>query len=391
MSSTIRLRPVSTPIRDLHRSVEELNLDCDVNPSAAAIGAVAPEQADPTTLQAFVRGMGLARALANIVDLDEDNVRITVTDGGCPLRGSPDEVSEVVSKHHNTRPLQPDEVVAITLWPHVDGGYVVYVKFAHMVVDLVDVLHLLAEIRAFLQGEPTGRVRDRYRTHGRMLERYAGLPEARPEALQSVVGPVPVPARWGTPMIGTTEGHWLPLRDGLSFDDILSAVATTLLQTIGGGHVLQYPYSRWEYARRGGYFVEIKPLVIRPESAHEYTPDYFVRTRQEMESLGRFTFSDMTEFSTELARIRVPRIVVSDTTFMRPEQDRWSWVPVYSARALEDLKFLADRTGPGPPLMRVQYKRSFLTPDLLSEVLTKLGSLIGDHLNDGGAHANTDD
>lgn len=390
MSPQVRLRPVSTAIRDLHRSVEELHLDCDVNPCAAAIGAVVSDRADPAVLSAFVRGLGLPQALANLVDLPEEAVRVTVADGGRTLHGDPEEVSRAVSKHHNARPLEADEVAAVTLWPHTDGRHVVFVKFAHMVVDLVDVLHLLAAVRGHLRGARTGRVRDLYRHHARTVERYSRLPAPEPGALRSVLGPVPVPERVGVPLIGATQDRWLPLRDGLSFDDILSAVATTLLRTIGGGHVLQYPYSRWEFARRGGYFVEIKPLVVRPGTADGYTPEHVARVRAQVESLGRFTMSDTGEFAAELARKRVPRIVVSDTTFMRPEPDRWSWVPVYGARTLEDLKFLADRTGPGRPLMRVQDKRGFLPPNLLSDVLAGLDRLVGRERDDDGrprAHA----
>lgn len=73
----------------------------------------------------------------------------------------------------------------------------------------------------------------------------------------------------------------------------------------------------------------------------------------------------------------MPRIVVSDTTLMRPEPGVWRWIPVSSARMFEDLKFLADRSMPGPPLLRLQYKSRFLPSDVVTSILGELERRIG--------------
>lgn len=141
--------------------------------------------------------------------------------------------------------------------------------------------------------------------------------------------------------------------------------------------MLQYPFSRWDFARKGGYFVEIRPLVVHSERAGEYTPEHFAATRARLEGLGRYTMSGLTAFATAFSRGRMPRIVVSDTTFMRPEPRDWDWVRVRSDRVFEDLKFLADRSFPGPPLMKLQYKSRFIGADAVAVVLTELEQRIG--------------
>ena len=372
------LRPEAVAVRDLFGFLRDLDLDCDVNPCAAALGVLAPERAaDLPGLEAFLRELGVTAALADVLDLPEAVVRTTCTTHDTPVDGGPGELAEVVTAYHNTRPLGLDEAAHVAFWPHADGGHLVFAKFNHMVVDLVDVVALLTQLRAHLRGNPVKRLGFRYRDHARALARYAALPAADIDRVQKELGDLPTPGRLGVPTISRSTERWLPMRSGISFDELLSAVTSTVLRTIGGGLVLQYPYSRWDFARKGGYFVEIRPLVVHDRNASEYAPEYFARTRERLEGLGRYTMSDLTSFATAFGRGRMPRIVVSDTTFMRPEPRHWDWVRVRAERVFEDLKFLADRSFPGPPLMKIQYKSRFLGEDAAQDIHTDLEKLIG--------------
>ncbi|WP_369226004.1 hypothetical protein AB5J52_34645 [Streptomyces sp. R39] len=372
------LRPDALSVRGLFSFLRDLDLDCDINPCAAWIGRLDPERAgDPDGVGDFLRACGLTRALAYLLGVDEAEATVSCVVHETPLDGDPEQLAGPVSDYHNTRPLRLDEAVHVACWPRADGEHVVFVKLNHLVVDLGDAVAVLTALRAHLRATPTRRVGARYRDHAALLARYAELAPADPEVVEKALGRVPVPGRKGIPVISESAEQWLPLRRGISFDDLLSAVTATLLDAIGGGLVLQYPVSRWEFARKGGYFVEIRPLVVRGESAADYTPEYFQQTRNFYDSLGRFSLADLTSFGAGLARARVPRVVVSDTTLMRPEPGLWRWIPVSSARVFEDLKFLADRSMPGPPLLRLQYKSRFLSPDAATRILTELHGRIG--------------
>ncbi|WP_033443426.1 hypothetical protein [Saccharothrix sp. NRRL B-16314] len=372
------LVPEAVAVRDLFSFLRDLDLDCDVNPCAAALGVLTPACAtDLPGVEAFLRGLGVTDALANLLGVPEAKVRTSCVVHDTPLDGAPDELSEVVTAYHNTRPLALDEAAHLAFWPHLGGGHLVFVKFNHMVVDLADVVTLLTQLRAHLRGQPVKRVGSRYRDHANALHRYADLPVADVDRVQRELGDLPVPGRPGIPTISHSTERWLPMRSGVSFDQLLAAVTATVLHVIGGGLVLQYPFSRWDFARQGGYFVEIRPLVVRSEHAAEYTPEHFTQTRERLEGLGRYTMSDLTSFATAFSRGRMPRIVVSDTTFMRPDPRHWDWVRVRSELAFEDLKFLVDRSFPGPPLMKLQYKSRFLDEDAAQDVLAHLEQRIG--------------
>ncbi|WP_255947774.1 hypothetical protein [Streptomyces odontomachi] len=376
--SGFSLRPDALGVQDLFRFLRDLDLDCDVNPCAAWIGTLDPAcAADPAGLLRFARELGLTHALANLLGRDEAETAATVVLHETLLDGDTDRLAETVSDYHNSRPLRLDEAVHIAMWPHADGEHVVFVKMNHMVVDLSDALAVLKAIRAQVQGKPTRPVAGRYRDHAALLARYAALPPADPALVEHELGELPVPGRKGIPTIAATDEQWLPLRRGISFDELLSAVTDTVLRNIGGGLVLQYPVSRWDFARKGGYFAEIKPLVVRGELASDYTPEYFRQKREFYDSLGRFTVSDLKTFGAACGRCRMPRIVVSDTTLMRPEPGRWRWIPVRSRRMFEDLKFLADRSLPGPPLLRLQYKRAFLPTEDARNILGELEERVG--------------
>ncbi|MBU7597455.1 hypothetical protein JGS22_007400 [Streptomyces sp. P38-E01] len=385
--SGLSLRPDALSVRGLFSFLRDLDLDCDINPCAAWIGALDADRVGaPAGVVAFLREFGLTQALAHLLDIDETDVAATCVVHETPMDGEPDQLAEPMSAYHNSRPLRLDEAVHVACWPRADGEHVVFVKLNHLVVDLGDAVATLAAVRAHLKGTAVRRVGARYRGHAALVARYAALNPADPALVEKGLGEMPVPGRKGIPMISESSEQWLPLRRGSSFDDLLSAVTAAVLRTIGGGLVLQYPTSRWEFARKGGYFVEIKPLVVRGESAADYTPEYFLRTRNHYDSLGRFSLSDLTSFGAELARARMPRIVVSDTTLMRPEPRLWRWIPLSSARVFEDVKFLADRSMPGPPLLRLQYKSRFLPPDAVTSILDDLRERIGaDSTPDGSA------
>ncbi|MFK0225097.1 hypothetical protein ACIQUL_04950 [Streptomyces sp. NPDC090303] len=373
------LRPAAVAVRDIHSFLVDLGMDCDVNPCTAFVGAVEPGRVeDPGAWREFVSRLGLTRALADLVEVAEEDVVVTLDPRPGPAEGGPGELADLVTAYHNEHPLRIDEAVRLAYWRHTDGAYLLFVKFSHLIVDLTDVVELLRQIRAHLRGEtPPGRIGSRYRHHARTVEQYTALPAADPAEVTRALGELPVPGRKGIPTISAAVEDWLPLREGVTFDELLSAVTGVLLPALGGGLVLQYPFSRWEFATKGGYYVEIKPLVVRPGPPSEYTPEYFAKTRQAQESLGRFTMSDLDSFARAFTSGRMPRVVVSDTTFMRPEPDRWRWVPVRGARVFEDLKFLADRSWPGPPLLRMQYKRGFLSPEAAAHVLDGLKQRIG--------------
>ncbi|MEU3404184.1 hypothetical protein ABZ766_09605 [Streptomyces sp. NPDC006670] len=375
----IGLRPSAVAVRDIHSFLADLGMDCDVNPCTAFVGAADPGRVeDPHAWRELAGRLGLTRALADLVDVAEEDVVVTLAPQPGPVEGGPDTLSALVTEYHNSHPLRLDEVVRLAYWRHTDGTYLVFVKFSHLVVDLADVTDLLRHIRAHLRGEaPSGRLGSRYRHHARTVAQYAALPSADPAEVTRALGELPVPGRKGIPTISAAAEEWLPLREGVTFDELLSAVSAVMLPVLDGGMVLQYPFTRWDFATKGGYFVEIKPLVVRAGSPDGHTPEYFTKTRHAQEALGRFTMSDLDTFARALTSGRMPRIVVSDTTFMRPEPDRWRWVPVRSARVFEDLKFLADRSWPGPPLLRMQYKRGFLTPDAAADVLDRLKQRIG--------------
>ncbi|GAA3432637.1 hypothetical protein [Kutzneria kofuensis] len=372
------LRPQALAVRDIYSFLRDLGLDCDVNPCAAALGVLAAERAaNLSVVEGFLRELGVTAALADLLDIPEPSVRITCAVHDTVLSGGPDDLAEVATAYHNAHPLRLDEAVHVAFWPHVDGGHLVFTKFNHMVVDLSDVVALLPQLRAYLRGEPVKRPGHRYRGHAAALARYADLPAADLDEVQRELGDLPTPGTPGVPTISRCSERWLEMRSGISFDDLLAAVTATALRVLGGGLVLQYPFSRWDFARIGGYFVEIRPLVVRGDRAGEYTAEHFARTRQRLEGLGRYTMSDLTTFATAFSRGRMPRLVVSDTTFMRPEPRHWTWVRVRSERAFEDLKFLADRSFPGPPLMRLQYKSRFLGDDAAQDILTELEQRIG--------------
>ncbi|MFD4030000.1 hypothetical protein ACFWVP_05565 [Streptomyces sp. NPDC058637] len=375
----LRLRPAAVAVRDIHGFLGDLGMDCDVNPCTAFVGAVEPGRLDdPGAWREFADRLGLIQALTHLVDVAPEDVGVTLAPQPGPVEGDVDTLADLVTAYHNSHPLRLDEVVHLAYWPHTNGEYVLLVKFSHLVVDLTDVVDLLRHIRAYLRDEsPPGRIGSRYRHHERTVERYAALPAADPDEVARVLGDLPAPGRKGIPTISASAEQWLPLREGVTFDELLSAVTATLLPVLGGGLVLQYPFSRWEFATKGGYYVEIKPLVVRAGSPADYTPEYFARARRAQESLGRFTMSDLHAFAQAFTSGRMPRVVVSDTTFMRPEPDRWRWVAVRSARVFEDLKFLADRSWPGPPLLRMQYKRGFLPPGTAADILGRLTQRIG--------------
>ncbi|MFJ2783090.1 hypothetical protein ACIQCR_04595 [Streptomyces sp. NPDC093249] len=373
------LRPGAVAVRDIYGFLADLGMDCDVNPCTAFTGTVDPGRiADAAGWREFVARLGLTRALSHVVEVAEKDVAVTLEPGPGPVEGAPDALADLVTAHHNSRPLALDEAVHLAYWPHVNGEHVVFVKFSHLIVDLIDVVDLLQRIRAYLRGQtPQGRTGSRYRHHERSTEQYAALPAADPAEVTRALGELPTPGRKGIPTISASVEEWLPLREGVTFDELLSAVTAALLPTLGGGMVLQYPFSRWEFATKGGYYVEIKPLVVPAGPASAYTPEHFAETRRAQESLGRFTMSDLGTFAEAFTRGRMPRIVVSDTTFMRPEPELWRWVPVRSARVFEDLKFLADRSWPGPPLLRMQYKRGFLAPETAADILDRLEQRMG--------------
>lgn len=376
--SGLSLRPDALGVRGLFSFLRDLDLDCDINPCAAWIGVLDPDRAgDPAGVVEFLRAFGLTQALANLLGIDEAEVTATCVVHEMPMDGDGDQLADQLSDYHNTHPLRLDEAAHVVCWPRADGEHVVFVKLNHMVVDLGDAVAVLTAVRAHLRGTPTRRVGARYRDHTELVAAYAAMRPADVELVEKSLGEIPKPGRKGIPMISESSEEWLPLRRGISFDDLLSAVTATVLRTIGGGLVLQYPVSRWEFARKGGYFVEIKPLVVRGESAADYTPEYFQQSRKFYDSLGRFSLSDLTSFGAGLARARMPRIVVSDTTLMRPEPDLWRWIPVRSHRVFEDLKFLADRSMPGPPLLRLQYKSRFLPRDVVTDILGELEERIG--------------
>lgn len=378
----LSLRPDALSVRGLFSFLQDLDLDCDINPCAAWIGELDPDRAgDPAGVVEFLREFGLTGALANLLGIDEAEATATCVVHETPMDGDTGQLAEPVSAYHNTRPLRLDEAAHVACWPRADGGHVVFVKLNHMVVDLGDAVAVMTAVRAHLRGTPARRVGARYRGHSELVAKYAAMTPADAGVVEKALGEMPVPGRRGIPVISESAEQWLPLRRGISFDDLLSAVTATVLRTIGGGLVLQYPVSRWEFARKGGYFVEIKPMVVRGESAADYTPEYFQETRSFHDSLGRFTLSDLTSFGAAFARARMPRIVVSDTTLMRPEPGLWRWIPVRSARVFDDLKFLADRSMPGPPLLRLQYKSRFLPPETITGILGELRERIG---ADGG-------
>jgi hypothetical protein len=384
----LSLRPDAHSVRGLFSFLQDLDLDCDINPCAAWIGALDPERAgDPAGVVEFLRAYGLTGALANLLGIDEAETTATCVVHETPMDGDTDRLADPVSEYHNTRPLRLDEAAHVACWPREDGEHVVFVKLNHMVVDLGDAVAVLKALRAHLRGTPARRLGTRYRDHAARVADYAAMTPADPEVVEKALGEMPVPGRKGIPTISESSEQWLPLRRGVSFDDILSAVTATVLRTLGGGLVLQYPVSRWEFARKGGYFVEIKPMVVRGESAADYTPEYFERTRTFYDSLGRFSLSDLASFGAASARVRMPRIVVSDTTLMRPEPDVWRWIPVRSARVFDDLKFLADRSMPGPPLLRLQYKSRFLPPEDVTSILDDLRGRIGADGDGGGGPA----
>ncbi|THA24788.1 hypothetical protein E4198_08585 [Streptomyces sp. RKND-216] len=380
----LSLRPDALSVRGLFSFLRDLDLDCDINPCAAWIGALDPERADdPAGVVELLRAFGLTGALAHLLGIDESEVTATCVVHETPMDGGTDQLAEPMSDYHNGRPLRLDEAALIACWPRSDGEHVVFVKLNHLVVDLGDAVAVLKAVRAHLRGTAPRRVGARYRDHAALVARYAALPPADPDVVEKALGAVPEPGRRGIPVISESSEQWLPLRRGISFDDLLSTVTDIVLRTIGGGLVLQYPVSRWEFARKGGYFVEIKPLVVRGESAADYTPEYFRQTRDFYDSLGRFSLSDLPSFGAALARARMPRIVVSDTTLMRPEPDLWQWIPVRTHRIFDDLKFLADRSMPGPPLLRLQYKNRFLPPEVVTDILGRLDERVG---TGGGPH-----
>lgn len=372
------LRPDALSVRGIFSFLRDLDLDCDINPCAAWIGALDRDRpGDPAGVVEFFREFGLTRALANLFGVDEAEVTATCVVHETYLDGDTAQLADAMSDYHNTRPLRLDEAAHVACWPRADGEHAVFVKLNHLVVDLSDAVAVLTALRAHLRGTPPRRAGTRYRDHTALVARYAAMPPADLDVVEKALGAIPQPGRKGIPMISGSSERWLPLRRGISFDDLLSAATAVVLRTIGGGLVLQYPVSRWEFARKGGYFVEIKPMVVRGESAADYTPEYFRQTRDFYDSLGRFTLSDLTSFGAALARARMPRIVVSDTTLMRPEPGLWRWIPVRSHRIFEDLKFLADRSMPGPPLLRLQYKSRYLPPEVVTDILGELDERIG--------------
>ncbi|MDG9716061.1 hypothetical protein [Streptomyces sp. DH24] len=374
----LSLRPDALSVRGLFSFLRDLDLDCDINPCAAWIGALDPARVgDPAGVEGFLREVGITRALAHLLGIDEADVAATCVVHDTPMDGGPDQLADPMSAYHNTRPLRLEEAAHVACWPRADGEYVVFAKLNHMVVDLGDAVAVLTAVRGHLRGTPARRAGARYRDHAALVAKYAEMTPADPDVVEKALGEMPVPGRRGIPMISESGEQWLPLRRGISFDDLLSAVTATVLRAIGGGLVLQYPVSRWEFARKGGYFVEIKPMVVRGESASRYTPEYFRKTREYFDSLGRFTLADLPSFGAEFARARMPRIVVSDTTLMRPEPGLWRWIPVRSARVFDDLRFLADRSMPGPPLLRLQYKSRFLPPETVTGILGELRERIG--------------
>ncbi|MGW1196475.1 hypothetical protein ACWD4B_11565 [Streptomyces sp. NPDC002536] len=390
----IGLRPEAVGPRDVFSFLKNLDLDCDVNPCTGSAGPADPARiSDPEAFHAYVRRLGLCAALADVLDIGEHEALSSLVLHDTVVGGDTGALTELVSAYHNARPLRLDEAVHIACWPHVSGAYVVFIKINHLVADLPDAIHLFRQLRGYLLG-PRGeegcpehgeRTGSRYRGHRAALLRYAEEPAADVEEVERALGPVPVPDRKGIPTISASTGRWLPLREGITFNAFLSEVTAVLQRHVSGDLVLQYPFSRRSFNGEPGYFGEIRPLVVRSRStdpgAPAYTPEYFRETRRFHESLGRFTMSDLPSFAAAFARGRMPRIVVSDTTFMRPDPAEWRWVPVHSARTFEDLKFLIDRGWPGPPLLRLQYKRKFLTPETVTTLLDDIEQRIGAQWN----------
>lgn len=378
------LREEANGLRDLYSFLHDLGLDGDVNPCSGAIGMVDEARLSDTRLfRVFVERLGLCDALANVVDVEPSDVRCSLVYLPGTVDGGIDDMTAIVSSYHNATALALDEVVHVACWRHRSGKHAVFVKVNHLIADLPDVTHLVEAFRDYLQGrhEPEGTdavsLGDYYREHGEAVRRYAGLPRADVSAVESSLGDDLTPRVRGIPTISASAGHWLPVREGLRFDDILCVVSDLLLETFDSDFVLQYPFSQRTMNGSAGYFGEIRPLVIRAGRRGTYDAAHFRQVRSLYESAGRFTMSDLPTFAGGFTRGRVPRIVVSDTTFMRPRPDRWDWVPILSARTFEDMKFLIDRSWPGPPLMRMQYKRKFLPHDTATTMLDKLEQRIG--------------
>ncbi|ATI36486.1 MULTISPECIES: hypothetical protein [Rhodococcus] len=378
------LREEADGLRDLYSFLHDLGLDGDVNPCSGAIGVVDETRlADTRRFRVLVERLGLCDALANVLDVEPPDVRCSLVYVPGTVDGDIDDMTAIVSSYHNATPLTLDEVVHVACWRHRSGKHAVFVKVNHLIADLPDVTYLVEVFRDYLQGvyEPEGAdavpLGDYYRGHGEAVRRYAGLPRADVAAVETSLGGDVVPRVKGIPTISASTGYWLPVREGVRFNEILSVVSELLLETFDSDFVLQYPFSQRTMNGSAGYYGEIRPLVIRAEQRGTYDVAHFRRARALYESAGRFTMSDLPAFAGGFTRGRVPRIVVSDTTFMRPRPDRWDWVPVLSARTFEDLKFLIDRSWPGPPLMRVQYKRRFLPADTATTMLGKLEQRIG--------------
>lgn len=378
------LREEADGLRDLYSFLHDLGLDGDVNPCSGALGIVDETRLSDTRLfRVLVERLGLCEALANVLVVEPTEVRCSLVYVSGIVDGDLDDMSVRVSNYHNATPLALDEVVHVACWRHRSGKHAVFVKVNHLIADLPDVIYLVEVFRDYLQGmyEPEGAdavpLRDHYRGHGEAVRRYAGLPRADVAAVETSLGSDLALRVKGIPTISASAGSWLSVREGVRFNEILSVVSEMLLETFDSDFVLQYPFSQQMMNNSAGYYGEIRPLILRKEKRGTYDADHFRRERALYESAGRFTMSDLLALAGGFTRGRVPRIVVSDTTFMRPKPDKWEWLPVLSARTFEDIKFLIDRSWPGPPLMRFQYKRKFLPADTATTMLGKLEQRIG--------------
>lgn len=358
-------------LREIHRFIAQLNLDCDINHRAAYVGEIRGDMATlRSELIAGIRRTGVAGALAYLLDVPEAAVTITVQADQDPLPNDLTLITRLATSYHNAHPLAVNEALRAWIQPIAGGACLVFVKLNHLSADARDAAELFAQMRDYLShgsaipAETFSQTPEHHR-------RFEALPRADVEVAERLLGEPAPPRISGSPLIAKARDRLVAVRDGLVFDDVLEAVARSLIPWAGNQVVLHYPYTHKQFRSASGPFVEIKPLVVEAADLAADGTAALRRRRRGLESSGRLDASELHTFNTALKRRRVPRFIVSDTTLFRPENDEWRWIPTKPARTFDDLKFYVDRTQ-DQCLMRIQYKEGFVEPGVVEDIVARI-------------------
>ncbi|GAB3285511.1 hypothetical protein [Kineosporia babensis] len=336
--------------------VTRLGLDSDTTPSVSWRVPAGPRETLRTQLariEAWLRAAAVDRALAWVLDCEQSDIGVDITIEAADHLVSPAATAQA---SRGSVPLDLSTVFRAHYVDAANGDGVLTLKVSHLIADAVDARDLFVAATRFLAGD--GAALGMYTFESASaLELYA-VPGADEAAVGAMLGEVPDPVRPGLGGLGEVATAVAQVGAEHRFDTLLAALARAVEPIVGPDQIWTYPYTRRRFRDRRGYFAEIKSIRIPTSVGDLGATVSAARTRAE--SLGRYSEGDFPALARRLAQSRSPRLVLSDTSFYRVPDSPFEYLPTYSRRSLDDIRFLWDRSPAADGELRVQYKRRFL-------------------------------